>query len=52
VLRHDLADRDRKLRPVLHANHWDTIARRMEAIISRARASVSDAADLATEMPA
>lgn len=33
VLHHDLADRDRKLRPLLLANHWDTIADRMAALL-------------------
>lgn len=39
VLAHDLQDRDRKLRPLLYANHWDRIAEQMETIISRASAA-------------
>ncbi|MEY2471472.1 MAG: UDP-galactopyranose mutase [Actinomycetota bacterium] len=37
VLAHDARDRDRKLRPLLHANHWDTIAARMTQLIETAR---------------
>ena len=33
VLHHDTADRDAKLRPILAANHWDTIATRMEDLL-------------------
>jgi glycosyltransferase involved in cell wall biosynthesis len=37
VLRHDLRDRDHKVRPLLHANHWDTIAAQMCALMEAAR---------------
>ena len=42
VLLHDLSERDRRLRPLLYANHWDTIGARMEALIgSRLAAAAS-----------
>ena len=45
VLHHDVPDRDHKLRPLLHANHWDTIAAAMGRIITDrlARADVMEA---------
>jgi glycosyltransferase involved in cell wall biosynthesis len=36
VVLDDCSERDRKLRPLLYANHWDTIARQMQAIITAA----------------
>lgn len=33
VLGHDLSERDGKLRPLLHANHWDTIAAAMGQLL-------------------
>ncbi|HUR77874.1 MAG TPA: glycosyltransferase [Acidimicrobiales bacterium] len=39
VLLHDCADRDRKLRPLLHANHWDTIAASMQDLIHEVSSS-------------
>ena len=36
VLSHDLSERDRKLRPLLLANHWDTIAAEMSRLVSLA----------------
>lgn len=36
VLHHDLSDRDRKLRPLLVANHWDTIAAEMSRLVDAA----------------
>ena len=38
TLRDRLTDRDRKVRPLLHLHHWDTIAARMDALMGRARA--------------
>jgi glycosyltransferase involved in cell wall biosynthesis len=37
VLHHDLTERDRKLRPLLFANHWDTIAAEMASLVDAAR---------------
>jgi glycosyltransferase involved in cell wall biosynthesis len=42
VLAHDVSDRDRKLRPVLFANHWDEIARRMGTIVDGARTGAKE----------
>jgi glycosyltransferase involved in cell wall biosynthesis len=33
LLRHDRADRDHMLQPILFAHRWDTIARQMEEIL-------------------
>jgi glycosyltransferase involved in cell wall biosynthesis len=44
VLEHDCEDRDRKLRPLLHANHWDTIAASMSNLIDSAVPSLATTA--------
>ena len=36
VVRDRVADRDAKLRPLLHRHHWDTIAGRMSALMAEA----------------
>lgn len=41
VLHHDLTERDRKLRPILFANHWDTVAARMAEIVAAVSATAS-----------
>ena len=45
VLHHDLSDRDRKLRPLLFAHHWDTIASEMGALIAEAVAPIGTTAE-------
>ena len=45
VLHHDLSDRDRKLRPLLFANHWDTIASEMASLVAEALAPTAEVAD-------
>jgi glycosyltransferase involved in cell wall biosynthesis len=35
VVLQDAWERDRRLRPLLYANHWDTIAARMEGLVDR-----------------
>ena len=50
VLHHDLSERDRKLRPLLFANHWDTIASRMASLVAEAVASTGPVTE--TEVPA
>ena len=50
VLHHDLSDRDRKLRPLLDANHWDTIASEMASLVAEAVAPARPLAEV--EVPA
>jgi hypothetical protein len=47
VLQHDCADRDRKLRPLLQANHWDTIASSMWELIDGASQTLATAGQTA-----
>ena len=44
VLREDCAGRDEAVRALLHRQHWDTIASRMEELVRRARAGRAAAA--------
>src|SRR4051794_19727597 len=37
VAAHDVRARDREIEPLLHANHWDTIAARMGELLDHAR---------------
>ncbi len=52
VLRHDLSDRDRKLRPLLEANHWDTIAGQMHLLVSATCAGTIASDDEGAEVSA
>ncbi|CAN5193431.1 glycosyltransferase family 1 protein [soil metagenome] len=49
VLDHDLHDRDRLAKPMLHWNHWDAIASRMGELLD---AAAEDAIGLRREEPA
>ena len=46
VLHHDLSERDRKLRPLLDADHWDTIATEMASLVAEAVAPARPLAEV------